>query len=138
MDLFLRIAPELYLKRCVVGGLERVYEITGTSGTRASPLSTTRVHDAGVLPGVRRLPGPDGADGGAVPARGADDLRERSGHLPGPGAPLRAPVARLSVEEALVQLGGLRPDEVRTAEGLRAAAAARHVPVNPAWGWRNS
>ncbi|MBV7281992.1 lysine--tRNA ligase [Corynebacterium sp. TAE3-ERU30] len=27
MDLYLRIAPELYLKRCVVGGLERVFEV---------------------------------------------------------------------------------------------------------------
>ena len=27
MDLYLRIAPELFLKRCVVGGMERVFEI---------------------------------------------------------------------------------------------------------------
>jgi lysyl-tRNA synthetase class 2 len=27
MDLYLRIAPELYLKRCVVGGIEKVFEI---------------------------------------------------------------------------------------------------------------
>ncbi len=27
MDLYMRIAPELFLKRLIVGGFERVYEI---------------------------------------------------------------------------------------------------------------
>ena len=27
MDLYLRIAPELFLKRCVVGGIDRVFEV---------------------------------------------------------------------------------------------------------------
>ncbi len=78
IDMYLRIAPELYLKRLVVGGFERVYELNRVF--RNEGLSTppqSRVHDAGAVPGVRRLPRPDGlgregtARHGAGAARGA-------------------------------------------------------------------
>jgi len=52
MDLYLRIAPELYLKRLVVGGFERVFEINRNFRNEGVSTSTTRVHHAGVLPGV--------------------------------------------------------------------------------------
>ena len=62
IDLYLRISLELYLKRLLVGGLERVYEIGRNFrnegiGCEVQP----RVHDARALPGLRRLRDDDGA-----------------------------------------------------------------------------
>ncbi len=42
MDLYLRIATELYLKRLIVGGFEGVYEIVRTSVTRVWTKPITR------------------------------------------------------------------------------------------------
>ena len=63
MPLFLRVAPELFLKRLVVGGFERVYEIN--RNFRNEGLSTRHnpeIHHAGVLSGLCRLQRPDGSD----------------------------------------------------------------------------
>jgi hypothetical protein len=74
MELYLRISNELYLKRLIVGGLERVYEFSRDFRNEGhGPHAQSRVHHAGVLPGVR---GPRRHDG---PHRDADRARGRTG-----------------------------------------------------------
>ncbi len=52
IDLYLRVAPELYLKRLVVGGLERVYELAknfrneGVSTTHNPEFTTLEIYEA--------------------------------------------------------------------------------------------
>ncbi|MBS9374108.1 Lysine--tRNA ligase 1 [Rhodococcus sp. B50] len=52
IDLFLRIAPELFLKRCVVGGMEKVFEINrnfrneGADSTHSPEFSMLETYEA--------------------------------------------------------------------------------------------
>ena len=66
IDLFLRIALELPLKRLLVGGIEKVYELGRVFRNEGiSPQAQPRIHDAGAVPRVRRLSRHDGPDRGA-------------------------------------------------------------------------
>jgi len=53
MDLYLRIAPELYLKRLIVGGLERVFEINRNFRNEGYiNLSQPGIYNDGILSGL--------------------------------------------------------------------------------------
>ena len=83
IQLSLRIAPELYLKRLVVGGYERVFEIARNFRnegvcTRHSP-EFTALEAYRAFGDVTRRHGPDrGAGGGRRPARPSDGSRSPS------------------------------------------------------------
>jgi len=101
MDLFLRVAPELYLKRLVVAGSRRSSRSTAISGTRAFPPGTTRVHHARVLRGLPRPPLPHGlhrGDAALAVGHGARTTALRYGEH---SIELGKPFERLTIEQAL-------------------------------------
>ncbi len=136
IDLFLRIAPELHLKRCVVGGLERVFEIN--RNFRNEGLSTHHNPEFTMLEFYQAY-----ADYQDLMALTEELLtgvvrtvcRGDTITYQGRSISFAPPWTRLSVEQALVSLGGLAESEVRTADGLRKAAEARGLHYPPEWGW---
>ena len=54
-DLYLRIAPELFLKRCLVGGFEGLRTESGVPKRRRGFDTFTRIRDVGDISGLRRL-----------------------------------------------------------------------------------
>ena len=129
-DLYLRIADELYLKRLIVGGLERVYELgKDFRNEGVSPQAQPRVHDARVVRGLRGLQGHRRA------ARGARLLRGRGGRLRRPSRLLHA----LAPRDACATRSTRRPASTcsahRDRDELVAAAAERDIELDPGDTW---
>src|SRR5262249_18290626 len=124
-EMFLRIAPELYLKRLLVGGFERVFEINrnfrneGIS-VRHNPEFTMMEFYAAYWTHHELM------DFTEQVLRHAAGQATGSATLSYDGKPvdLARPFARLSVRDSLVQHAGLSTAEADNAEALHARLKA--------------
>ncbi len=134
-QMFLRIAPELYLKRLLVGGFERVFEINrnfrneGLS-VRHNPEFTMMEFYAAYWHYQ------DLMDFTEAILRDAAVSATGSARLSYGGRPVHfdQPFARLSVRDSLVRHAGLSEAEADDAEALRARLAAAGETAPARWG----
>jgi lysyl-tRNA synthetase class 2 len=128
MDLYLRIAPELYLKRLVVGGMERVYELA--RNFRNEGVSTQHNPEFTMLEFYQAY-----ADYHELMAMTEELIaytaREAAGvgevTFNGQAISLKAPFRRLSLRPAAAEAAGRQLGETITEADLRDAARARAV-----------
>ncbi|MGQ0429604.1 MAG: lysine--tRNA ligase [Gammaproteobacteria bacterium] len=125
-DMFLRVAPELYLKRLLVGGFERVYEIN--RNFRNEGLSTQHNPEFTMLELYQAYADCDDFmvlvermfQGLAVAVAGAREIRHQGRRIR-----FDAPFARITVEQAVLDHNpGLERGQLRDARNLRRACAA--------------
>jgi lysyl-tRNA synthetase class 2 len=129
MKLFMRIAPELNLKRLVVGGLHRVYEINRCF--RNEGISTTHNPEFTTLEFYMGFATYDDlmtltealVEGICQHLHGGNTVQYGEHTLS-----FERPFRRLSVRDGLVEYAGLAADETDDREALLKAAARLQVP----------
>ena len=136
VDMYLRIAPELYLKRLVVGGFERVYELNrnfrneGLSTRHNPEFTMLELYQAyadyrDLMDMVERI------------FQGLADTICGSRQVPYQGETFdfSAPFRRVTVEElVLAHVEGVDPARVRDVDHLRGLCARLGIAVNAADG----
>ena len=136
MELYLRIAPELYLKRLLVGGFERVFEVgknfrnEGIS-PRHNP-EHTALEAYAAYEDYRYMMDLTERCVAAVALAACGTTRLRYG---GQELDLSPPWPRLSMLEALRDYAGIDLSQTRRAEDARRAAERAGVAVAPGASW---
>jgi lysyl-tRNA synthetase, class II len=130
MDLYLRIAPELYLKRLVVGGFERVFEINrnfrneGVSTQHNPEFTMLEFYQAYATFNDLMLLTEELFAEVAMKVLGSTAISYQ-GH----DINLQGPWKKLTLIQAMEQLGGLDPGLIKDREGLINFATAKGVPL---------
>ncbi len=136
MELYLRIAPELYLKRLVVGGLEKVFEIN--RNFRNEGLSTRHNPEFTMLEFYEAyadyIDGMDRTE--AMMRRTANEILDQETiATDGFEYDFSSPFTRMSLRDSVLHHNPDLAKEILD-DRERAAAAATHlgIEVDPAWG----
>ena len=133
LDMYLRIAPELYLKRLIVGGLERVYEIN--RNFRNEGLSTQHNPEFTMLElYLAYADYRDLMDWIEKAIRGLADTLNGTQQLTyqGRGYDLAKPFRRLTVEQAIIEYNpGIDPLSLRDLTYLRKRCEQLGIRVQP-------
>ncbi|MCB2224397.1 MAG: lysine--tRNA ligase [Actinobacteria bacterium] len=135
MDMYLRIAVELYLKRLMIGGVERVFEIAktfrneGVSPRHNPEFTMLEAYQAyaDYYDVMDALEGVVGEVAGSV--CGTTDLTYQ-----GRPMPLGGPWRRLDYVGAVDEATGMEWDLAMPLDGARGQAARLGVEVDDAWG----
>jgi lysyl-tRNA synthetase class 2 len=135
LDLYLRIAPELYLKRLVVGGMDRVFEIArvfrneGLSPRHNPEFTMLELYQAYADYTDLMVLTEELVSNLAVTLRGTTSLTYGGRPLD-----LSPPWRRASMTELVEEHIGVPVDVEMPVTELRAIAAEHEVPLTPAWG----
>ncbi len=135
LELYLRIAPELFLKRLLVGGIPRVYEIN--RNFRNEGISTRHNPEFTMLEFYWAYA--DYQDMMDLTEELITVLAEVARRIQGrdqltwEGRPVdfSQPWQRMSMREAITQLGGVPAERLETAESVRAVLEEKGLPIPP-------
>ena len=135
-DMYLRIAPELYLKRLVVGGIERVFEIN--RNFRNEGLSTRHNPEFTMLEFYQAY-----ADYNDLMDLTEELMRKLANdvlgsavvHYQGKDYDLAQPFTRISVFDSILHYNPeLTAADLDNIESARAVATALHIPLKDSYG----
>jgi lysyl-tRNA synthetase, class II len=135
LDLYLRIAPELYLKRLIIGGLERVFEIN--RNFRNEGVSVKYNPEFTMLEAYQAFADyHDMMDlmEGFIGHAAREVLGTTDHTYQGKAMPLGGPFPRRRLIELAGDAIGEKLDLDMPAEQLRAIAESNDVPCDPKWG----
>ena len=137
LDLYLRVAPELYLKRLTVGGLERIYEINrnfrneGVSTRHNPEFTMLELYEAYAT--YNEI-----MDLTEAMIRAAADkvLPDMRAHWDGHDIDLSKPFKRWSMTDAVLEHNPqISAADIRDLEAMRKHCAALGVRYKPSYGW---